>query len=188
MQKKLSLMKKKIKKWIKENKVVDVILFGSLKRGKSKPNDIDLCILINDIDENKSLDLVDSLNKLTNKLKINTHINILTLSNFILGDTLTKTLIIEGFSIRNNKDYCNVINFASKSLFIYNLKKFSSSKRVRFHYLLKGRYGRIGLLKETKGEFVGSATIMVPVDKEDVLKEVFDTWKVDYKISRILLG
>lgn len=189
MQKELFLVKKRIKGWIEKEDVIDVILFGSIRRGKTKPKDVDLCILIKDEDEKKSLNLVDSLGKLTDSSDLNFHINILTVGSFILGNTLTKTLISEGFSIRKNKDFSSLLGFNAKSLFVYTLKDFSSLKRVKFHYVLKGRYGTKGVLKEIGGEFLGTGgSILVPATNEDYLKEVFDKWGVKYRIDRVLYG
>lgn len=188
MQKELSLAIKKIKSWIKSSKVLDVILFGSFMRGKFNPNDVDLCIIIKDEDEKKSLNLVDSLGKLTDKFRLKFHINILTAASFVSGSTLVKTLLIEGYSVKRSRKFSSVIGFESNSLFVYTLKHFSSSKRVKFHYLLKGRYGLEGVLKEVSGKFLGTGSILVPSEKEDILREVFDQWGVKYKIERILLS
>ena len=186
MQKELSSEINKIKKWIKKEKVIDIILFGSVSRGKDKPNDTDLCVIIKDEDEKKSLDLVDSLGKLTDNPQFKFHINILTEKDVISGNTLTNTLLSEGLSIKKNKDFSSIFGFESKILFVYSLKDFSPSKRVKFHYLLRGRYGSKGVLKEVNGEFLGTGSIIVPTNKGDYLKEVFDKWGVDYKIKRIL--
>lgn len=188
MQKGLPLAIRRIKSWIKENKALDVIMFGSLVRGKFRPRDIDLCVLIKDIDEEKSIDLVDSLGKLTDKFDFNFHINILTSSSFAMGDTLTKTLLNEGHSVKRGKKFSSVLGFSPGTLFVYSLRGFSSSKRVKFHYMLRGRYGSEGVLKEVNGKFLGTGTILVSADKEDVLKEVFDKWDVEYDIKRILVS
>ena len=188
MQKELSLAIKKIKQWIIKNNVVDTVLFGSSIRENLNPKDVDICIIIKDIDEKKSLDLVDSLGKLTDNFKLKFHINLLVSSSFISGNTLTKTLLNEGYSIRHNKSFPLVFGFENKSLFVYTLKHFSPSKRVRFHYLLKGRYGSKGILKETQGKFLGAGSILVPTKKEDLLKEIFDKWDVKYSIIRILVS
>lgn len=177
MQKELSL----IRKWIKKNRIIDVILFGSSVRGKTKVGDIDLCILIKNEDEKKSIDLVDSLSGLVP----NSHVNILTLSAFIEGNSLVKTLMQEGVSIKNKRNFSLLFGFSNQSLFIYSLKKFIPSKRVRFHYMLKGRKSR-GILKEVNGRFIGTGSILVPTSKEDTLMEVFEQWDVDYKVERIL--
>ncbi len=172
-----------IRKWIKSGKIFDVIMFGSSSRGKKNPRDIDLCIIIDDSDEKKSIDLVNSLSKI-----IDAHISILTLGALVSGNTLSKTLLNEGYSIKNRKFMAQVMGFENKSIFVYTLKKFSPSKRVQFHYLLKGRGGREGILKEVGGRFMGTGSILVSASKEDVLKQVFDTWGVSYKIEHALVG
>lgn len=179
---------KSIKSWVIKNKILDVIIFGSSVREKTKPNDTDLCIVIKNTDERKSLDLIDSLGKLVDKFNIKSHISILTSDSFITGNTLVKTLLNEGFSIKKNKPLSSIIGFESKSLFAYTLKHFSPSRRVRFHYLLKGRYGSKGILKEVQGVFLGTGSILIPTTKEDLLKEIFDGWDVKYKIHRILIS
>ncbi len=187
--KKLSSIEKEIKKWISKEKVIEVILFGSLMRGKEDPNDIDLCIIINENDEKRSLDLIDSLAKITDKNKeFKFQINIITEKKFIGGSTLAATLVKEGYSIKQAKKLAEILGFTNKSFFIYSLKKFSASERVRFHYALRGRYGQEGVLKNLKGGFLGTGTIIVPSENEDKLKQVFDGWNVDYKIHTVLFS
>jgi len=177
-----------IKKWIKDEKAIDVVLFGSSVRGKVNPNDLDFCIIIKDSDEKRAIYIVDALGKLTDSLKIKAHISIITSSSFLSGNTLAKTILSEGFSIKKNIKFSSIFGFQNKSLFVYTLKNFSPSKRVKFHYLLKGRYGAKGILKEVEGKFIGTGSIIVPTEKEDVLKEVFETWGVNYSIERVLLS
>ena len=172
-----------IRKWIKSNKVFDVIMLGSSFRGKLNPRDIVLCIIINDSDEKKSIDFVNSLSKV-----IDAHISILTFGEFLSGNTLSKTLLNEGYSIKNGKFLSLILGFENKSIFVYTLKKFSPSRRVQFHYLLKGRGEMKGILKEVDGRFMGNGSIVVPASKEDVLKQIFDKWNVSYRIERALVS
>ena len=178
----------KIKEWIKRNKAIDVVLFGSYARGKEKPKDIDLCILIKDKDEGKILDLMHSLGNLTDKLESKFHITALTSSQFLSGKNVSRALLKEGISIIHNQEFSLNYGLINKSIFEYSLRHFSSSKRVKFHYLLKGRYGSEGILKVVKGKFIGTGTITVPADKEDLLKEIFDKWDVKYKIYKALFS
>jgi predicted nucleotidyltransferase len=177
-----------LKKWIQKEHVLDVILFGSSQRGKLNPADIDLCILISDIDEKKSLDLVDSLAKITDTEDIKVQINIMTSRSFATGSGLAKTLLEEGWSIKHNKRFSETFGFHNKSLFIYSLKHFSPTQRVKFHYMLQGRYESKGILKEVHGIIIGTGTIIVPTEKEDTLKEIFDMWSVKYTIERVLVS
>jgi len=186
MQKELFLSIKKIKNWIKKNNVIDVILFGSVVREKNNPNDIDLCIISED--EKKSLDIIDSLGRLLDSIKVKSHISFITPEEFISGNTLAKTLLNEGYSIKKEKSLSSNWGLENKSLFNYNLKNFSSSKRVRFHYMLNGRYGTKGILDEVNGKIIGTGSILIPTDKEDLLKEILNEWKVDFKIMRLLIS
>jgi len=177
---------KKTKTWIKKNNLIDVIIFGSVVRNKSNPDDIDLCIIGKD--EEKSLDLIDSLGKLLDAIKVKSHITFLTSNRMISGDTLTKTLLNEGYSVIKGKSFSESIGLKNKSLFNYSLKKFSPSNRVRFHYMLNGRYGSKGILKEINGKIMGAGSIIIPTEKEDILTEIMNKWKVDYSIIRLLIS
>lgn len=188
MQKELLQTIKKIKKWAARQKVLDAVLFGSAMRGKAAPRDLDLCILIEDKDEEKSIDLADSLGSFLEKLSLKPHISVITSSAATSGNTLIKTLLNEGYSVTKNKSFSSIFGFESKSLFVYTLKKFTSSKRVQFHYMLRGRYGTKGMLKEMQGIILGTGTILVPTEKEDLLKEILDRWNVKYEIKRALFG
>jgi predicted nucleotidyltransferase len=176
-----------LKQWIKKEKVEDIILFGSSVRSKTNPNDLDLCIIISDSDEKRSLDLIDSLAKAVERLKLKVHINILKRSDLV-GNTLAKTLLQEGISLNKGKNFASLLGFESLSLFLYSLKSFSPSQRVRFHYMLKGRYGTKGMLAAVQGDLWNPGVIAVPTSTEDKLKEIFDAWKVKYAIKQILLG
>jgi predicted nucleotidyltransferase len=125
MQKELLQATKKIKQWAAKQKVLDVMIFGSAVRGKSSPKDMDLCIIIEDKDEEKSIDLADSLGSLLDRSALKPHISILTASACMAGNTLVKTLLNEGFSIKKNRNFSSAFGFENKSLFIYTLKKFT---------------------------------------------------------------
>jgi len=176
----------KAKAWIRKNDVFDIILFGSLARGRHKPNDADICIIIYDKDEKRSLDILSSLEKYMGFL---VEISILTLSVFINGrDTLVKTLFSEGISIKRNIPIAEIYGFRNMVLFLYSLKNFTSTNRVRFHYALRGRRGSIGLIEKYKAELVGDGTLLVPLGFEDEFSEVFNSWNVRYKTKRLWAG
>ena len=179
--------KSKIQKWIKENKIKDVVLFGSLVRGKNKPNDLDLCIIIKKEQEEKTMDLIDSLSKACNK-EIKIQINVLTENDLVKGNSLFKTILIEGFSIKQNKSFADNYGWVPKALFFYDIKKSKASDKVRFHYLLRGRYGQPGLLANNKAELIKDGLIEVPIDSEDLFREVLDSWKINYEVKRVLFS
>ncbi|MBI2668213.1 nucleotidyltransferase domain-containing protein [Candidatus Woesearchaeota archaeon] len=182
------LIEKKIKVWIRKMNVVDVLLFGSVVRGKSKPQDIDLCIILTDEQESKALDLIDSLSKIPPKgLKV--QINHLTERAFILGeDSLVTTLLFEGKSIRKGKKLAVRYGLKPTSFFQYSLAGFSNSERVRLHYALRGRAGSEGILAKFGGELVNDGLVSISVEQEDAFAEFLRSWNVEFKIRRVLVG
>jgi predicted nucleotidyltransferase len=175
----------KIKKWIKANKVLDVIQFGSSVRGSLRPNDIDICIFLPVSREKESIDLVDSLGKI---LDDSFQINTLSDTAFAQGKGLSKTLLSEGVSLLSGKPFSSVFGFYSKTLFTYSLQGLTSSERVRFHYVMRGRRDSEGMLTKLKAELLGDGVILVPTSSEDELSEIFKKWKCQYKARRVLYG
>lgn len=188
MHKQLAPLIKKIEVWGKKKKVIDVVLFGSAMRGNMAPRDLDVCIIMPDTLEEKSLELVDSLGKIIDHDGKKTHITLLTATAGVRGNTLLKTLLEEGWSIFHKKSFSKIWGYENKTLFVYSLKHFSPSQRVRFHYLLHGRYGMRGVLKEVGGKLVGTGTIVAPTENEDVLEGILKQWNVSYTAHRVLWG
>lgn len=180
-----SSLQSKIKPWMKQNGINDVILFGSLVRGNLHPSDLDLCMMLEEDQERRVLDLVHSLAKGLSGFKV--QVNHLTASVFLDGkNTLVKTLIMEGISIKTGKAIAQRYGFEAKTLFFYTFKNPTPSEKVRFHYLLQGRYGREGLLFRLGGTLLSERVIEVPLYNEEPLKEALRQWPVEVTLRRIL--
>lgn len=174
-------LKNKLKEHINKE-LVDVVLFGSAVKGKTKPKDIDICLIFK---ENIDLSLVKEINT---KLGENIHVSSLTVKNFFnKKHSLAQTLLFEGISLISEKKITDVYSLKSYSLYYYDLSKMDKSSKVRLVYVLKGRKGEDGLVKKFDGAFLVPGCFIVPVDKDYEIKEVMDKWKVNYKRKRILL-
>ena len=73
------------------------------------------------------------------------------------------------------------------SIFTYDLSKLDKVTKVRFVYVLKGRDGRIGLVKETSGRFLVPGCFIVPSDRASAIESVFKLWKVPYTKEEVLM-
>ncbi len=176
-----SILKKKWNRQWKAN-VVDILLFGSAVKGRSNPNDIDLCIVFRDKVDFSIVKEAESI--LGDKF----HISSLIVDNFFTNiHSLAKTVLFEGKSILTNKTLTKSLGFDSSLFFSYNLSKEDNSKKVRFVYLLRGRGNDLGLVKRWGGEFVSNNAFILPVDRDNETQEVFDSWKVNFKRKRLLL-
>lgn len=168
------------KRW--KAKVVDIVLFGSAIKGKSNPNDIDLCIVFRDkVDVNivKEVELM---------VGDEFHVSSLVVDNFFTNvHTLAKTIFFEGKSILTNTNLSESLGLSGWLLYSYNLPKEDHSRKVRFVYLLRGRKNDNGLVKRWGGEFISNSAFMLPVNKDNEAQDVFNTWKIDFKRRKVLL-
>ena len=72
-------------------------------------------------------------------------------------------------------------------LYYYNLSKVNKSKKVRFVYALKGRKGEKGLVNSLGGKFLVQSCFILPVKKDQEMKEIFKLWDVPFKRKKIVL-
>ena len=182
-----SSLRQKCKKWIQKEQVLDVVLFGSSVRGKRTPRDIDLCILLRNGQEKRTLELIQSLHQHLDTLNLKFHLTALTEETFIQGkETIIATLLQEGISLARGKLFSTRFGLIPYSLFFYSLQGASPSRRVRFHYLLRGRGKRTGVLSTLQGELLRDGIVMVPTENEDTFQEILLQWKVTFTGRRIL--
>ena len=177
-------LKRICKEFIKENpNIIDIIVFGSIVRGKRKPGDVDVCVL--------SLDKFKKVNKLkkiiTKEFKKDVHVSVLYLRDFLNPEeTLWKTIFHEGISLTKNKPLSKLMGFEPSVLFWYKLENLKSIDKIKFSYALRGRNRKGGILREVKGEYLGKGCMMVPVENEDEIREFFARWNISFSRRRIL--
>ena len=179
---KYSILKKICKNFSKKNKsIIDIIVFGSFARKKEKPGDIDIAVIAPDDIK------TDELEKhILDKLGLPAHISLLKFRT-LFKETLWKTIIHEGISLLDNKKISKKFGFESFVLFWYNLIKLKASDKVRFSYAMFGRDGKGGVLKKLNGKSLGKGVLLVPVDKEDEIRDLFFEWGLPFERRRILI-
>lgn len=178
--KEFSKLKSEWRKW--KDELVDIFVFGSFVKGKSQPNDIDICLVFrNDV----TLEIVKKIEAILGE---NYHICFLSADNFFTNPhSLARTLLLEGKSIISGKNFADSFGLRAEILYSYNLSAESPSKKVRFVYLLRGRGSSEGLVKKWKGEFISNNAFLVPVDKDNEVLKVFEMWKVKFSRKKIML-
>lgn len=171
-------------KWKKEWKreIVDILLFSSLARGKSKPGDVDICLIFR---EKVNLKIVKTVEGILGERY---HISSLTANDFFIRThSLVKTLLLEGESLISGKKFAEGFGLEAKLLYSYDLSQEKASKKVKFVYLLRGRESPGGLVKKWRGEFISKSAFIVPVGKDSEVQEVMEEWKIRHKRRRIML-
>lgn len=163
--KKLLQIKKKLNKFLKDNEIQDVILFGSFVKGKQEPRDIDVAII-----SNKNYSSFS-----------NFHISVLNFEDFFKPISLVKTLFREGYSLKKNKPFSEVYGFKNKCLFKYDLTNLSLSEKVVVVNFLRGKNKEKGLVSEKNGEWISNQVFLCPIMFESLFERFFINKKIKFK-------
>lgn len=177
-------MKNILKKHLRDN-IADIIVIGSFLKNKLSPADIDIIILFK---EKKLKDVEENLFEIKESIDFvkGVHIEPLFVDS-IFKESLFLSVLHEGFSIKENEIISELLKVKAYSIFSYNLENLSKIDKVRFAQALYGRK-KDGLIYNEKGISLGSGSFMVQVDKEEIFKEFFNTWKVKFLRKRAFVS
>ncbi|MBT4540885.1 nucleotidyltransferase domain-containing protein [Candidatus Woesearchaeota archaeon] len=176
-----------IKDYYKQNKdnIVDILLFGSIMRGKEKPNDVDLLIISkNPLTNNITYNLRKSLKK----LDLNFSITEKTYHELFQPSFLAReAFLTESYSLINKKFVSKGLGFINYYLFRYELKGFNKSKRMLFYYSLYGRNNSKGMINKLKAIKFSDGTLLVPIENVEEGREYFNNLEIKFNDFPILI-
>ena len=167
-----------------QNEISDAVIFGSALKEKSKPGDVDICILFKRIAQEK---VGKILSKMKNEIPKNVHMSWIFVDE-MLTSQLSKTLIEEGYSLSREKFLHEIIGYDSGVIFSFKLDNLEKNKKVLFSYALHGKNTEGGMLKMANGLELGRAVVLIPVEKSEDFREFLEGWSVNFKMRKVLLG
>ncbi len=184
----LKLLKKYLESEKKDAAIFDIIIYGSLAKGKTPIRDIDIAVIFL---EGTLRDRLDKIQEIKAKLKkkITTEIDIkqITLQELFSADFLARTgILLEGESIFRRNKFCETLGFKASTLFWYSLAGLSHAQKVKFNYLLAGRTGMKGIITELGGERLASGAIKIPIQKSMEFEEILAQNNIQHKKKDIL--
>ncbi len=164
----------KAKEFYESNKeaVLDIILFGSVVKGKEKPADIDIMVVYK-----AQIDL-DLSHELKKKLSFVGEIEITsrTYAQLFEPSFLAREVFLsEGYSLISRKFLHEGLGYSSFVLYKYDLKGLSKTKRMQFYYSLYGRTSK-GMLEELKSFKFSENLILTPMTESEKMKEYLQKW------------
>ena len=175
IQKLRNILKNKIK-----GNIADIFIIGSSIKNKLIPRDFDLIVLFREKSlkeaEERLFDIKESL-----KVK-DLHVEPL-FADEILEEGIIFTILHEGFSVKKNMFLYGLTKLNSYSIFSFTLGNLSKINKVRFAQTLYGR-NKDGLLYNEKGISLGQGSFMVPIEREEIFKELMGKWEVKYKYKK----
>jgi predicted nucleotidyltransferase len=156
---------RKLKPLLNRYSIHDIVIFGSLTKGKSHPQDIDIAV----ISDRKEPKLREEIKTVLPTADI----------QFIrwldIYSPIWSVLIAEGFSIRHNRYISELHKLNPMVLYKYSLKKFSPVEKVQF------TRGLNSILHETGAKKLMRTVLLVPLDKMYVFQDFLKTWKIDFE-------
>jgi len=184
----LKNLKKLLEYEKKDKAILDIVIYGSIVKGKRNVNDIDIMVIFL---RGSLKDRLNRLQEIKSRLKnlkddYNLDVKQMDIKEFFSSAFLARTgLLSEGISVFNNKKFCETLGFRSFSFFWYNLDGLSHSEKVKFNYILAGRTTK-GMIKELNGERLVNGAIKIPIENSFVFEEILKNNKVKYSKKNIL--
>jgi predicted nucleotidyltransferase len=158
MNSKILQIKNKLKKYLKDKEILDVILFGSVIKGKRNPEDIDIAVVTQ---KDIHIDISGF------------HVSLLKPEDFFKQIPLVHTLLREGYSLKNEKPFCEMYRFFGKVLFKYELTSLTPSLKVKVVTFLRGKNNQKGMVEENSGKWLSNQVFLSPIDKDYLFEKFF---------------
>jgi len=167
-----------VKEFYKNNEnIIDILLFGSVVKGKLEPNDVDILIIYN---KNLNKELIYGFKKKLDNLISNVNITSVNYYDiFNKNFQARESFLIEGYSLIRNAFVSKGMGFSNMVLFKYDLNGLTKSQKMQFYYGLNGRNQK-GLLEMLKAYKFSENLIICSVEKEEELKEFFEFNKIKF--------
>ncbi|MBT4538775.1 nucleotidyltransferase domain-containing protein [Candidatus Woesearchaeota archaeon] len=181
----LKELKKCLKNELKENDIFDIVVYGSMVKGKARPGDIDILVIFT---QGTLKERLSKLQVIKKKIKFdNVDVKAVLWNELFDPAFFAKTgIFLEGVSLKNLKKFSLKIGFSAFSLFTYNLKDKLHREKVKFNYVLSGR-GSEGIVKKLAGEHLGPGVIKIPIGFSLEFEDVLTMHKINFKKNNILV-
>ena len=184
----LKLLKKCLESEKKDNAIFDIVVYGSLVKGKTTARDVDIAVIFLEGTLRERLDKIQNIkNKIKPKISQELDIKQLLLKDLFSSDFLARTgILLEGESIFKGRKFCETLGFRAFSLFWYDLKGLTHARKVKFNYILAGRSGFKGIIRHLEGERLASGAVKMPMQNSIEFEDVLKANEVNYKKKDIL--
>ena len=169
--------------------VWDILLYGSLVKGKEKPNDVDIAVILEEGDPfGVAFQFKTALEEAgfsPEELDVK---GFLLKELFDENNLVSLALLIEGCSLLNGKFLHEILNAKGYTLFRFSYSSLPQNEKVRFIYSLRGRRKEGGILKKLNALELAPGIVLVPISATFEFKEFLSRWGLDYERAPVLMG
>ena len=174
----------KIKKFLKHEDIIDIILFGSSVRGKEFFEDIDILVIYSKKNDELEYKVRKELEKADKRVKT---VSKIYTEIFSPEFSAREAILSEGFSLKNKKFIAEGLGYQPLRLFRYYLKGLNQSRRMQFYYSLHGRGSQKGLLEKAHAYKFSEGIILAEVENSEIIKEFFEKLKMQYEEFPVII-
>lgn len=155
------LYQKKLKLSYDES-IVDIVQFGSSLYSEI-PNDVDIAVIFKKVPLKKQLIEAQKIKKQLQKIvDIPIHVKPYDYYSFFdQGNFAQIAILAEGKSLLTGKDFAHIFSLEPKVHISYELDHLEKKDKVKFHYMLRGKAGKYGLLREYEGSLLQPGLIEI---------------------------
>ncbi len=177
---------KNLKKIVAQQiEVDDIIVFGSVVRGKEKPGDIDLLVIFrNKVVKETEYQIRKEIEKKYKKVSI---ISKTLTTIFDPAFDARESILFEGKSLLRGKTLAEQYGYNAVGMFKYYFKGWSKLKKTKYYYALNGRGAQRGIIQELTGIKLADEVILVPLHKVEAFRSFLEFWRLEYKYIPLLI-
>ena len=173
------VLKKALKKLIeKEKEVHDIVVFGSIVRGKEKPRDIDVLVIFK---KNINKEIEYQVRKEIEKRY--EAVSIISKTETTLFDPAfdaRESILFEGKSLLTGVTLGEHYGYASLGMFKYQFKDWTKLQKTKYYYALNGRDGKKGIAQELGCVKLSDGIILVPLYNIEEFRSFLESWKINF--------
>ena len=187
LKKKLSELAKDFKE--KNPNVWDVLLYGSIVKGKEAPNDIDIAVILT---EGDPFEVAFRFKRVLEERGFSPEE--LDVKGFLMSELFSENnlisfaLLVEGYSLIKNEFLHKALNAKGYTIFKFSYSGLTGSEKVRFIYSLRGRKGHAGMLQKLNAVELAAGVVLVPVHATFEFREFLTRWRIEYKYAPLIMG
>lgn len=175
-------------RWIKENNIWDIVVYGSYVRGKSKAKEIDIAVILDKIiPVKRKWDLNQELKKKIDLKDKTLDIKTLDLKDLINPGNLNREAILaEGYSLIKKDYIAERFGFKAIAQVEYSLNKLTPAKQKMFYYTLQGRKKGTGILSRLGGRIISKGILEVPTKEYEEINSLLVEKGIPYQTTFLL--
>lgn len=168
--------------------VIDIVQFGSSVMEDSKPNDIDIAVIFEKISLKEQLLQAQNIKKQLQKYtELPVHIKSFDLYSFYNPANFARENILYYGKSLISKDYFAIkLGLKPRIQIFYSLNNLEKKGKVKFHYMLKGKKNKSGLLNKYGGSLLKPGLIEIYPEYEHVFIASIKKLISKYTLKKIL--